>query len=157
MVIHMADKKTYTYEYPMFTITSDILLYDKKEKEFLLIKRKNEPFKDWWALPGGFVNIDETILQAAKRELLEETGINCDELQITLIPSIVMDKVDRDPRYRTVTRVFVGNCNSKTIKVVPNDDAIEFKWVKLSEIDMILFAFDHKEIIEKLLTEIKKD
>jgi len=73
----MNTKKTYCYKYPRPAYTADCMVFTKKTKdaEIMLIKRKYEPFINHWALLGGFVDIDETSYEAAKRELFEETGI----------------------------------------------------------------------------------
>ncbi len=76
--------KKYTYDYPRPALTVDILLFYKENDEWhiLLVQRNNPPFEGFWALPGGFVDIDETIQNAAIRELKEETGIDIDEADI---------------------------------------------------------------------------
>lgn len=76
-------KKVYTYDYPMASVTADIGVLRKAEDgrfEILLIKRKNEPYKDCWALPGGFMEMDETLEKCAVRELKEETNIVVDRV-----------------------------------------------------------------------------
>ena len=105
-------KKQYTYDYPMPAITADvgvITIDFDGTRRILLIKRKNEPYKDCWALPGGFMNIDETLENCAMRELYEETGL------LTRVVHIgVSDKVDRDPRGRVISHIFVAGAMDST-------------------------------------------
>ena len=68
-------KGVYTYEYPRPALTADVLVFSHDRREVILIRRKNEPYKDCWALPGGFMDMNETIEQCAVRELKEETNI----------------------------------------------------------------------------------
>lgn len=143
-------KKVYTYDYPMASVTADIGVLRKAEDgrfEILLIKRKNEPYKDCWALPGGFMEMDETLEKCAVRELKEETNIVVDRVEfITLL-----DAVDRDPRGRTISAVFKSYA-SKNAVAVANDDAIEIGWFKNGQLPEL--AFDHKWAITKIFATI---
>ena len=96
---------SFTYEYPRPAVTADCVVITKeKEPKVLLIQRGHEPFKGYWAFPGGFMNMDETTEQCAVRELKEETG-----LKIANIQQIgAYSKVDRDPRGRTVTVAYLA-------------------------------------------------
>lgn len=134
---------------PSIFLTVDILLFRtvNNQQEILLIQRLKEPFKDYWALPGGFVDKDEDLEDAAKRELEEETSIKIDALQ----QFRAYGKPDRDPRGHTVSILFYGTVDEKTIAIA-QDDAKSVKWFSLN--DLPLLAFDHSEIIidaEKLL------
>nr|WP_297306831.1 NUDIX hydrolase [uncultured Flavobacterium sp.] len=124
-------------------VTVDILIskanFDKTE--ILLIKRKNEPYKDFWALPGGFVDEDEDLETAAKRELFEETTIRIDSLkQIGAYGT-----PNRDPRSHVVSIAFFGEVESRT-EAKAADDAKEAKWFDISNLPPT--AFDHSEIIK---------
>lgn len=138
---------SYVYEYPMPAIAADIAVLVINEREFLilLIKRKNEPFKDYWALPGGFMDINEKIFETAQRELMEETGIKTDELDFFNF----YDDVNRDPRGRVVSFVFIANFE-QCPKISPSDDAIEAKWFNIFKLPENI-AFDHKKIINDIL------
>ena len=144
--------KTYKaddYEHP--SVTVDMLIFTVIEDlSIMLIKRKNPPYKDNWAIPGGFVNIDESVDTAAKRELKEETGIDCYLEQFK-----VFGEVDRDPRTRVISVAhlaltpFTNLCKYKA-----GDDAKE---VQFFDIDMLPeLAFDHKQIIEEGLKALKE-
>jgi 8-oxo-dGTP diphosphatase len=142
-----------TYKYPRPALTVDAVVFrNMTNTEVLLIQRGAEPFKDMWAFPGGFVDMDETVETAAARELLEETGIN----EIKLHQFHTFSAINRDPRHRTVSVVFVGFTELIT---EPNagDDAKNAKWFDLRNLPNL--AFDHAEILEKIKNEvlIKKD
>ena len=145
----------YGYDYPMPSITCDVLVFRKcpdslEEFEVLLIKRKNEPFKDLWAMPGGFMDIDETTIQCAIRELNEETNIIVNENDVRFIK--ILDDVDRDPRGRVLSHVFCTYVKENIIAKA-SDDAKELKWFKFNEIP--LMAFDHKDVVEKYFPKIR--
>ena len=92
----------YTYEYPRPAVTVDIVIATREESpRVLLIRRKNEPFAGCWALPGGFVEMDETLESAARRELHEETGVKTK----ALVQLGTFGDPGRDPRGRTISVV----------------------------------------------------
>lgn len=133
----------YTYEYFRPMVTTDIIVINKFEcnNNILLIKRLNNPYKDYWALPGGFVDENESLLDAAKRELKEETSI--DNLELKQFKAYG-DK-NRDPRGHCVSIVFYGINKNNKIKTKAGDDAKEAKWFNLDHLPKL--AFDHDEII----------
>lgn len=135
------EKKTYTYDYPMASITADMGILRKNNNcdyEILLIKRKNEPYKDCWALPGGFMEMNETLKECAIRELYEETGITLNNAFFVRM----LDSVDRDPRGRVISGVFYGYV-PEDVTPIANDDAKEVKWFTLKEVKNVDIAFDH--------------
>jgi 8-oxo-dGTP diphosphatase len=135
---------TYTYEYPRPAVTADIIILRKiNTTDFvLLIERKHPPYEGMWALPGGFLNMDETLEEAALRELREETGIT----GIQLEQFYTFSKVNRDPRHRTITTVFIGYADEKTMTPKAGDDAANVKWFDLNELPPL--AFDHGMVME---------
>ena len=141
---------TYIYKYPQIAVTVDIIIFTKEKNDIyvLLIQRSNPPFENMWAFPGGFVEINETLENAAKRELEEETKISGVELK----QFYTFDAVDRDPRQRTISVVFTGYVPSKDIFYSAADDANNVKWVRIKEIDEL--AFDHKEILQKAINDL---
>lgn len=106
----------------------------------LLIRRANEPFKNCWAFPGGFINIDESAENAAKRELYEETGLEIKELKQIGAYS----EPDRDPRERIITIAFTGYSDKMEVK--GGDDAKEAKWFAIDNLPLL--AFDHDLILK---------
>jgi 8-oxo-dGTP diphosphatase len=124
-------------------VTADAVVFKREKSEtfILLIKRKNPPFQNQWALPGGFVENDEDLETAAKRELKEETGIElmaCEQLYTFGTPG-------RDPRARTITIAYVGYAKEND-KPKAADDAKEAKWFNIKDLPEL--AFDHPQIIE---------
>ena len=134
----------YTYNYPHPAVTADCLVFARSDEgmKLLLIQRKNEPCKGKWAFPGGFMNIDETTIDAARRELKEETGLMVGEL----IRVGVFDAVHRDPRERIITVAYYTILD-KPAEVSGLDDAAQAKWFSLTELPDL--AFDHKEILQE--------
>lgn len=131
---------THTYKYPRPAVTVDALILKKTTAEVLLVKRAGEPFKDRWALPGGFVEMDELLADACLRELKEETGLVLDQVE----QFQVYDGVERDPRERILSVVFYGFAE-KDAEVKGSDDAAEAAWFKPDELPEL--AFDHATII----------
>ena len=134
----------YTYQYPHPAVTADCLVFARTEKgmKLLLIQRKNEPCKGKWAFPGGFMDIDETTIDAARRELKEETGLEVGEL----FRVGVFDAVNRDPRERIITVAYYTVLD-KPVEVCGLDDAAQAKWFLLTELPEL--AFDHREILRE--------
>ncbi len=126
------------------TPTVDIII--EEASRILLIKRKNEPFKDHLALPGGFVNEGENVEDAAKREAQEETSLVVDLIDILGVYS----DPKRDPRGHNMSTVFIGRGlrnNRDEIKAVANDDAAEIEWINIEEVGDKELGFDHKHIL----------
>lgn len=121
-----------------------VLFKDRDSTFVLLIQRKNEPFKNQWALPGGFVENDEKLESAAERELEEETGLKLTSLD--QVYAFVEPK--RDPRSRVISIAFKGTVDEEH-KVKGDSDAKNAKWFGLNEFPEL--AFDHYSIIQKAL------
>lgn len=136
----------YCYDYPRLMLTVDIALFKTINNQvfILLIKRGNEPFKESWALPGGFVDMDETLIDAAKRELSEETGIT----DVNLKQFYTYGDLNRDPRGRTVSVVYYSFVNQDKANAVAGDDAADAYWFSIKNLPQL--AFDHKMIINEL-------
>lgn len=131
------------YDYPRPAVTADIIILKTTNtiNSVLLIERKHPPFQGMWALPGGFLDMHETLEEAALRELEEETGITGIELK----QFHTFSKVDRDPRHRTITTVFIGYTNDNASPVA-GDDAAKAQWFRLEDLPPL--AFDHDEVME---------
>jgi 8-oxo-dGTP diphosphatase len=132
-------------------VTVDITLFTIKDKQLhvLLIKRKLEPFKDSWALPGGFVRMNESVEDAAKRELMEETGVS----NVYLEQLYTFGEVERDPRGRVITISYMALMNSQHTLLKASTDASEVMWCPIKKIPSL--AFDHKNILEYALQRLK--
>ncbi len=132
----------YTYDYPRPSVTVDMIVTRNVNAglEILLIQRLNPPFRDRWALPGGFVDMDETLEHAAVRELSEETGLTDVELKQFKAYS----EPGRDPRGHTISVVFRGQVNNNA-KAVAGDDAKKVNWFNINKLPLL--AFDHDEIV----------
>lgn len=137
---------------PHIFVTVDIVVTRRYEGEIqiLLIQRKNEPFQNYWALPGGFVDKNEHIEAAAKRELLEETNIQL--FQVKQIGAF--GDPNRDPRHHTLSVAYYGEVDVLA-EAKAQDDAKSVKWFSLNELPGL--AFDHNDIIREAIEKyIKK-
>ncbi len=149
----------YFYRYPRPAVATDCVIfgYDNKHINVLLIKRGTAPYLGAWALPGGFLNEEETLINCAERELSEETGVS----GIKLREASLMSDLNRDPRDRVISVVYYGllgpaAMSSDMVKV--GSDASELKWIPVDEaINEEVLAFDHKTIVMKALDVLKKD
>jgi len=125
-------------------VTVDIILFSPQhdgDVNVLLIQRDKPPFEGRWAFPGGFMDMDETLEEAAHRELQEETGLS----NKRLVQMATFSEPGRDPRGRTVTTVYFGIVDNYEQQATGLDDARDAQWVPLSDLPPL--AFDHEEII----------
>ena len=131
---------------PQMAVAADVVVIGRfKGLRVLLVQRRNEPFKGHWALPGGFVELDEDLEPAARRELLEETGLTVGHLNEVG----VFGKPGRDPRGRTVTVVYSTFVDGGTVSPVAGDDAARVDWFALNDLPPL--AFDHAEVLNRVL------
>ncbi len=126
-------------QYKNPTPTVDVIL--ERDSNVLMVRRKNDPFKDHLSLPGGFVNEGETVEDAMKREAMEETSLEVHPIDILGVYS----DPTRDPRKHIVTTVFVGIIVGGTIRA--GDDAASTEWIKLANLERQQIAFDHTQIL----------
>lgn len=124
----------------IFVTVDAVILRKSVDYELLLIKRKNEPFKDCWALPGGFVDENEDLKAAAIRELEEETQIKVTDLEQVG----AFGKPFRDPRSHVVSVAYFGIVPENTVAVAA-DDAKETGWFSIKDLPKL--AFDHSDIV----------
>lgn len=141
----------HTYQYPRAALTVDCVVFrmDDSELKVLLIERALEPFKGKWALPGGFVHVDETLDDAARRELEEEAGLQ----EVYLEQLYTFGTVERDPRERVVSVAYYA-----LVKLAAHDtraatDAADARWFPISKVPKL--AFDHAEILATALARLK--
>ncbi len=138
------EEKIYTYKYPHPAVTTDSVVFgfDGRRLHVLLIERGIEPYKGSWALPGGFLRIDETLEEGARRELEEETGVR----EVYLEQFHAFSSVRRDPRERVITVAFYALVRKSEYRLIAGDDASNALWFDLKELPPL--AFDHHEIIK---------
>ena len=134
----------YTYEYPRPSVTVDIVVfgYDGgRQLKLLLIERGGEPYKGQWALPGGFVDMDEDLETAALRELEEETGVR----DLFVEQLYTFGTPGRDPRGRVISVAYYSLVNLQDHPAVAASDATQAVWHPLNDLPEL--AFDHADII----------
>lgn len=141
----------FCYRYPHAAIAADCVIFgfNGKNLKILLIERGQEPFKDYWALPGGFMRMDETIEETAERELEEETNIK----NVYLDQFKVYSNVKRDPRERVVSIAFIALVKPEDCDVVAGDDAAKAMWFDDGMLPPL--AFDHALIIREAREYLK--
>ncbi len=133
----------YTYEYPHPSVTVDIIIFALHEEELkvLLIQRKRDPFKEFWAIPGGFVEINEGLEEAARRELYEETGVE----KVFLEQLYTFGDPKRDPRERIVSVAYYSLVRLDQHNVRADSDALNAAWFSIYDLPKL--AFDHAKIL----------
>ena len=134
-------------KYKIPSLTADIFIFDD-DFNFILIKRKNDPYKDCWALPGGFVEYGESVETAAVREAKEETSIDVELIDLVNVYS----NPDRDPRGHTVTVAYTARGDLTAKKA--DSDAKEIGIFSEAEMDELDIAFDHRQIIKDCLNKV---
>lgn len=159
---------SYTYKFPRPALTVDCVIFGLDEEDLLkvmLIQRNLPPFTGEWALPGGFVRMDESLEAAALRELQEETGI---QLELTVSQDSILENentkifleqlytfgdLQRDPRDRIVTVAYYALLDLQEYQINPTTDARAAQWFPVAELPRL--AFDHRQILEVALTRLK--
>ena len=141
----------HSYPYPRAALTVDcvVLGIDEHELKLLLIRRGNEPFRGTWALPGGFVHVDESLEAAAARELHEEAGVT----PLFLEQLYTFGAVPRDPRERVVSVAYYTLVKLSDHKVRAATDAADAAWFGVTDLPSL--AFDHDEIVQTALERLK--
>jgi len=144
-------KEENIHNFPKPSVTVDMVIYTIHEDDLkvLLVKRGIEPFKDKWALPGGFVRIEESLEDAAKRELQEETGVK----DVYLEQLYSFGEPKRDPRGRVITISYIALVNSENVTLKSTTDVSKVQWFSIKKIPSL--AFDHKKILEYSLKRLK--
>jgi 8-oxo-dGTP diphosphatase len=138
-------RRKHTYDYPRPALTVDAALVTREARpRVLLIQRAGDPFKGLWALPGGFVEENERLIDAASRELKEETGIDFTDLE----PLYTAGDPGRDPRGWTVSVVYLARVAPEQLKAIAGDDAAAVKWFPLDKLPKL--AFDHALILDRV-------
>lgn len=142
---------THTYEYPRPALSVDCVVFgiDDEDLKILLIERGIPPFKGSWALPGGFVHMDEDLPEAARRELQEETGLSSSYLE----QLGTFGDVGRDPRGRVVTVAYYALVRLRDHRIQAATDACDARWFSVWDVPSL--AFDHEAIVQQALERLK--
>ncbi|MDX1604878.1 MAG: NUDIX hydrolase [Candidatus Competibacterales bacterium] len=142
----------YTYDYPRPAVTVDVVLFTLQTRRLrvLLIQRRAPPFEGCWALPGGFMDLDEELPAAARRELREETGLRIRRLQ----PLGAYGRIGRDPRGRTISVVYLAFRPDAAVRARAGDDAREVGWFSPRRPPEL--AFDHRDILRDGLRMLRE-
>ena len=140
----------YHYKYPHPSVTTDCVVfgYDGLRLNVLLIERGADPFKGHWAFPGGFLNIDESAQQGAKRELFEETGLRDAHIH----QFHTFSAVNRDPRERVISIAYYALVRISEVK--GGDDAAKAQWFPLDSVPPL--AFDHEMMLRMAIKELRR-
>jgi 8-oxo-dGTP diphosphatase len=134
----------FSYDYPRPALTVDLAITTREARpRVLLIRRKKEPFAGSWAMPGGFVDENERLADAARRELEEETGVSVADFE----QLYTAGDPGRDPRGWTVSVVYLARVDPDELKPVAADDADAVSWFPLDELPVL--AFDHAMILAR--------
>ncbi|HLZ61419.1 MAG TPA: NUDIX domain-containing protein [Ktedonosporobacter sp.] len=137
------------YERPSVTVDVVMMSLRKRDLQVLLVKRAAWPYEGMWAIPGGFVNIDESLETAAKRELQEETEVE----NVYLEQLYTFGDPGRDPRTRVITVVYFALLDSERLHVKAASDAADVGW--FSVYDLPPLAFDHAKILDYTLNRLR--
>ena len=140
----------YHYKYPHPSVTTDCVIFgfDGTRLNVLLIERGNDPYKGCWAFPGGFLNMDESALEGAKRELYEETGLR----DAYIHQFHAFSAPDRDPRERVISIAYFALVRLTDVKA--GDDAAKAQWFPLDEMPPL--AFDHDKMLREALKALRR-
>ena len=149
----MAIKGKYVYDWPRPMVTVDAVVFGlfKNRFKLLLIQRGREPFKGSWAMPGGFVGMDEELDKAAARELAEETGL----VNVPLKQMHTFGTCGRDPRGRQISIAFMGIASEGLKKIKAGDDAAKARWFDIENLPEDL-AFDHNQMAQLAIKKLKR-
>jgi 8-oxo-dGTP diphosphatase len=135
--------KKFTYDYPRPAVTVDVVIVSTEARpRVLLIRRKHDPFAGHWAIPGGFVDENEALDAAARRELKEETGVEMDRIE----QLHTFGDPGRDPRGHVISVVYLARLDAAQVRPAAADDAAEVGWFALDKLPPL--AFDHARILE---------
>ena len=141
--------QTYQFARPALTVDIVVFALDQDDLQVMLIQRDIEPFAGQWALPGGFVRVDETLDAAAERELREETGLT----DIFLEQLYTFGELGRDPRERVITVAYYALVNLTGHAVHASSDARNAAWFPVNELPKL--AFDHQRILNVALQRLR--
>lgn len=143
---------SYTYEYPRPSVTVDCVIFgldESQQLKVLLIRRKRDPYANKWALPGGFVQMEESLENAARRELKEETGVE----NVFMEQLYTFGSLGRDPRGRVISVAYFALVNLSEHTLRPDTDAEDAAWYSIDDLPEL--AFDHAVIMKAALDRLR--
>jgi 8-oxo-dGTP diphosphatase len=138
------------YERPSVTVDVVIFTLINRELHVLLVQRKRWPYEGYWAIPGGFIEMNESLEQAARRELEEETGVR----DVYLEQLYTFGNVGRDPRTRVISVAYIALVRFDAQKIEASDESTDVRWWKVSDLPPEL-AFDHEQILEFAVSRLR--
>ncbi|WP_375561287.1 NUDIX domain-containing protein [Bernardetia sp. OM2101] len=147
----------YSYEYPRPSVTVDCVIFawdsENSDLKVLLIERAHDPFAGKWAFPGGFVDMDEDLETAARRELEEETGMN----DLFMEQLYTFGAPNRDPRGRVISVAYYAlvSLAHHADQIKAASDAADTQWINIKDLSEIELAFDHQEVMKIALERLR--
>ena len=147
----MKEKKKYTYEHPRPSLATDCVIFgfDGGTLKLLLTEREKEPFKNKWALPGGFVQMEETTEACAERILKEKAGIK----NVFVEQLFTFSDIDRDPRERVISVSYFALVNKHQFELAAGRDTLKAEWFEIADLPKL--AFDHSKIVRTAIERLK--
>ncbi len=147
----MKQNSKYQYEFERPALATDCVIFgfDDGELKLLLIEREKEPFKNKWALPGGFVFMNETTEECAKRILIEKAGVK----NVFIEQLFTFSDLDRDPRERIISVAYFALVDKKQYEVIAGRDTLNAEWFEISKLPKL--AFDHNKIVKAAFQRLK--
>jgi 8-oxo-dGTP diphosphatase len=138
------------YERPSVTVDVVIFTVINGELHVLMVLRRRWPYEGYWAVPGGFINMDESLEQAARRELEEETGVR----NVYLEQLYTFGKPQRDPRTRVISVAYIAIVRADVQELHVSDESSDVRWFPVRTLPEKL-AFDHEEILNYALSRLR--
>jgi 8-oxo-dGTP diphosphatase len=147
---HASNYDASKYDRP--SVTVDVVIFTLLERELnvLLVQRKRWPYEGYWAIPGGFINMDESLDSAARRELEEETGVR----DVYLEQLYTFGNPRRDPRTRVISVAYFALVSSDTQSIRSSDESTEVRWFPIRRLPGQL-AFDHEAILASAMDRLR--
>ncbi|PDV98146.1 NUDIX hydrolase [Candidatus Chloroploca asiatica] len=138
------------YQRPSVTVDVVIFTLINQELHVLLVQRRHWPFEGYWAIPGGFINMDESLVESARRELAEETGVR----DVYLEQLYTFGEVGRDPRSRVISVAYIALISADAQKIRASDESTDVRWFPVSGLPEQL-AFDHDQILAYAISRLR--